>query len=219
MARPKAAISWSGGKDSCAAYHRARVDFDIIAAVTMFNEDGRRRRSHGLRPEILAAQTERMGLQALTQRCAWSSYDEAFGRALADARGLGVTHVIFGDILFEEHRQWATRLAEGQGLTAVEPLWGQSTTDLYRDFLWLGGRARIVTIRSSELDESFLGRELAAEMLDEFVALGVDPCGERGEYHTVVTDCPAFSSPIRLRACGRGGQSGCVAEDLLLDGV
>jgi diphthine-ammonia ligase len=215
----RAAVSWSGGKDSCAAYHRARRDFDIVAAITMFNEDGSRSRSHGLRPEVLAAQVGRMGLRHLTERCAWSSYDEAFSRALAAAAGLGVTHVIFGDILFEEHRMWATRLAECQQLTAVEPLWGHSTTDLYRDFLSLGGRARIVTIRSSELDESFLGRELAEDMLEEFVALGVDPCGERGEYHTVVTDCPAFSSPLSLRACGRGGQSGCVAEDLVLDGV
>ena len=138
-----------------------------------------------------------MGLQHLTEQCAWSSYDEAFSRALATAAGLGVSHVIFGDILFEEHRAWATRLAESQGLTAVEPLWGHSTTDLYRDFLALGGRARIVTIRSSELDESFLGRELSADMLDEFVALGVDPCGERGEYHTVVTDCPGLLSSAR----------------------
>jgi diphthine-ammonia ligase len=213
----KAAISWSGGKDSCAAYHRARHDFDIVAAVTMFNENGSRSRSHGLRPEVLSAQVERMGLRHLTEQCSWSSYYDAFSRALGAAAGLGVTHVIFGDILFEEHRAWATRLAEAQGLTAVEPLWGHSTTDLYRDFLALGGRARIVTIRSSELDESFLGRELAAGMLDEFVALGVDPCGERGEYHTVVTDCPAFSRPLTLRACGHGGQSGCVAEDLVLD--
>ena len=216
MASKKAAISWSGGKDSCAAFHRARRDFDIVAAVTMFNEDGSRSRSHGLRPEVLSSQVERMGLQHLTEQCEWSSYDEAFSRALAAAAGLGVTHVIFGDILFEEHRAWATRLAEGQGLAAVEPLWGHSTTDLYRDFLALGGRARIVTIRSSELDESFLGRELAAGMLEEFIALGVDPCGERGEYHTVVTDCPAFSRPLVLRACGRGGQSGCVAEDLVI---
>jgi diphthine-ammonia ligase len=212
----KAAISWSGGKDSCAAYHRARHDFDIVAAVTMFNEDGSRSRSHGLRPEVVAAQVARMGLRHVTERCAWSTYDEAFSRALTTAAGLGVTHVIFGDILFEEHRAWATRLASSQQLAAVEPLWGHSTTDLYHDFLSLGGRARIVTIRSSELDESFLGRELSADMLDEFVALGVDPCGERGEYHTVVTDCPAFSRPLELRVCGRGGQSGCIAEDLLL---
>jgi uncharacterized protein (TIGR00290 family) len=213
----KAAISWSGGKDSCAAFHRARREFDIVCAITMVNEDGSRSRSHGLRPEVIAAQIERLGVQSVTERCTWPTYNEAFERALAAAGAMGVTHVIFGDILFEEHRQWATQLAARRGLTAVEPLWGESTTDLYRDFLELGGKARIVTIRSSALDESFLGRELAAGMLDEFIARGVDPCGERGEYHTVVTDCPAFSRPLRLRPCGRGGDRGCVAEDLVVD--
>ena len=76
--------------------------------------------------------------------------------------------MIFGDILFDDHRQWAERLSAGRGLTAIEPLWKQSTTDLYRDFLASGARARIVTIRSTELDESFLGRDLAENLLEEF---------------------------------------------------
>ena len=213
----KAAISWSGGKDSCAAYHRARADFHFVCALTMFNGDGTRSRSHGLRPEIIDAQVKRLGLQPLGQRCEWATYDEAFARGLADAAALGVTHVVFGDILFDEHKQWAERLSASQGLTAVEPLWKESTTDLYRDFLALDARARIVTVRASELDESFLGRELAEDLLPEFVARGVDPCGERGEYHTVVTACPAFSRPLRVRALGRATNSGCVAEDLVLD--
>jgi diphthine-ammonia ligase len=216
--RPTAAISWSGGKDSCAAYHRARPDFDIIAAITMFNEDGARSRSHGLRPEIVAAQVERLGLQGIGERCSWGTYDEAFARSLASASELGVTHVIFGDILFDEHREWAERLSAGSGLTAVEPLWKRSTTDLYREFLSSGTRARIVTVRESKLDASFLGRDLADDLLADFVARGVDPCGERGEYHTVVTSCPAFSRPLHVRALGRATNSGCVAEDLVLDG-
>jgi len=215
--RPKAAISWSGGKDSCAAYHRARADFDIIAAITMFDGEGARSRSHGLRPEIVTAQVERLGLQGIAERCTWDTYDEAFGRALAAARALGVTHVIFGDILFDEHREWAERLSAGSGLAAVEPLWRQSTTDLYRECLSSGTRARIVTVRESQLDASFLGRDLAEDLLADFVARGVDPCGERGEYHTVVTSCPAFSRPLHVRAVGRATNSGCVAEDLVLD--
>ena len=217
MPRPKAAISWSGGKDSCAAYHRAREAFDVVTAVTMFNEEGTRSRSHGLRPEILAAQVDRLGLQSITETCTWDSYDAAFDRALARAAAGGVTHVIFGDILFDEHRQWAERLSAGRGLTAIEPLWKESTTDLYRSFLASGTRARIVTVRSSKLDESFLGRDLAENLLDEFVAREVDPCGERGEYHTVVTSCEAFSRPLRVRAAGRATNSGCIAEDLVLD--
>ncbi len=217
MGRPASAISWSGGKDSCAAYHRARGAFDIVATITMFNEDGTRSRSHGLRPELIDAQINRLGLRGISQRCTWDTYDTAFDRALAEAADLGVTHVIFGDILFDEHRAWAERLSGGRGLVAVEPLWKQSTTDLYRDFLASGMRARIVTVRSSKLDESYLGRDLAENLLDEFLARDVDPCGERGEYHTVVTSCPAFSHPMRVRAVGRATNSGCVAEDLVLD--
>ena len=217
MARPKAAISWSGGKDSCAAYHRARDAYDFVAAITMFNEDGTRSRSHGLRPEILEAQVKRLGLTSITERCGWDTYDAAFDRALADAAAMGITHVVFGDILFDEHREWAERLSAGRSLTAVEPLWKQSTTDLYRSFLASGTRARIVTVRSSKLEESFLGRDLAEDLLEEFVARDVDPCGERGEYHTVVTACEAFSKPLRVRALGRATHSGCVAEDLVLD--
>lgn len=217
MARPLAAISWSGGKDSCAAYHRARDTFDFVAAITMFNEDGTRSRSHGLRPEILAAQVERLGLRAIAEPCTWDSYDTAFDRALATAAAMGVTHVVFGDILFDEHREWAERLSIGRGLTAVEPLWKESTTDLYRAFIASGTRARIVTVRSSKLDDSFLGRDLADDLLEAFVARDVDPCGERGEYHTVVTSCDAFSRPLRVRALGRATNSGCVAEDLVLD--
>ena len=217
MARPIAAISWSGGKDSCAAYHRVRETFDFVAAITMFNEDGTRSRSHGLRPEILAAQVERLGLQSITQTCTWNTYDAAFDRALQTAVTMGVSHVVFGDILFDEHREWAERLSAGRGLTAIEPLWKESTTDLYRAFLASGTRARIVTVRSSKLEESFLGRDLAEDLLDEFVARDVDPCGELGEYHTVVTSCAAFSKPLRVRALGRATNSGCVAEDLVLD--
>jgi len=217
MHRPAAAISWSGGKDSCAAYHRARGEFDIIAAITMFNEDGTRSRSHGLRPEIVDAQLQRLRLGGIEERCSWDTYDAAFDRALRRVAELGVTHVIFGDILFDEHRAWAERLSAGRGLVAVEPLWKQSTTDLYREFLASGTRARIVTVRESKLDESYLGRDLAENLLDEFVARDVDPCGEQGEYHTLVTSCAGFSRPLKVRAVGRATHSGCIAEDLVLD--
>ena len=218
MPLPKAAISWSGGKDSCAAYHRALGHFDVVSAITMFNEDGTRSRSHGLRPEIVTAQLERLGLQSISGSCTWDTYDDAFVQALLAVAASGVTHVIFGDILFDEHREWAERITGRCGLTAVEPLWKLSTTDLYRELLSSGTRARIVTVRSKKLDESFLGRDLAEDLLADFAARDVDPCGERGEYHTVVTSCPGFARPLRLRAVGRAINSGCIAEDLVLDG-
>src|SRR5688572_28252947 len=116
--KPRAAISWSGGKDSCAALHRTREAFEVVAMVTMFDEDAARSRSHGLRPEVLAAQADRLGLRQVIGRCTWDTYDTVFGEALRAVASDGITHVIFGDILFDDHRRWAERMCAAAGLVA-----------------------------------------------------------------------------------------------------
>jgi len=184
--------------------------------ITMFDEGAERSRSHGLRPEILAAQAERLGLRRITGRCTWQSYDATFADALQQAKADAVTHVIFGDIMFDEHRQWAERMCDAAGLTAVEPLFGSSTVTLFEEWIASGADALIVTARAALLDDSWLGRPLRREMLDAFAQLGVDPCGERGEYHTVVTNSPLFSRPLVVEAGERVQRSGCWALDLVV---
>ncbi len=182
----------------------------------MFDEEAERSRSHGLRPEMLAAQAERLGLRRITGRCTWQTYDAAFADALQQAKADAVTHVIFGDIMFDEHRQWAERMCDAAGLTAVEPLFGSSTVTLFEEWTASGADALIVTARAALLDDSWLGRPLRREMLDAFAQLGVDPCGERGEYHTVVTNTPLFSRPLVVEAGERVQRSGCWALDLVV---
>ena len=128
----------------------------------------------------------------------------------------GVTHVIFGDILFDEHRAWAEAQCAAHGLIAVEPLFGVSTHTLFEEWIASGGDAIIVTARAEYLDQTWLGRPLRLEMLDDFTRLGVDPCGERGEYHTAVTNSPLFSSPLDVAGNGHVLRSGCWALDLVL---
>jgi uncharacterized protein (TIGR00290 family) len=213
-AKPRAAISWSGGKDSCAALHRTHADLDVVAMVTMFDEAMERSRSHGLRPEVLAAQADRLGLKPAIGRCTWQTYDAAFAEALRALKADGVTHVVFGDILFDEHRRWAETMAGAAGLVAVEPLFGSSTGQLFEEWVSSNADAIIVTTRAALLDETWLGRPLRREMTAEFARLGVDPCGERGEYHTVVTNSPLFSRPLHLAREASVQRSGCWALDL-----
>jgi uncharacterized protein (TIGR00290 family) len=217
VVRPRAAISWSGGKDSCAALQRARGALDVAAMITMFDEDASRSRSHGLRPEVLAAQADRLGLRQVIGRCTWQTYDAAFAAALRQLASEGITHVIFGDILFDEHRRWAERMCEAAGLTAVEPLWGSSTTALFHEWVASGAEALIVTTRAALLDSRWLGCRLSADLLPLFERLGVDPCGERGEYHTVVTNSPLFHSPLALRTAGSVRRADCWALDVVPD--
>ncbi len=213
--KPKAAVSWSGGKDSCAALLRARDAFEPVVLITMVAEDGARSRSHGLRPEILAAQAEAMGLPRIEARCTWETYDDSFGRAL-DQLPADVNHVIFGDILFDEHRLWAERMCAAHGRTAVEPLFGSATRTLFLDWIRSGAVAAIVTARCDALDREWLGRTLREGMLPAFVRLGIDPCGERGEYHTVVADCALFRAPLRLQGGEVVRRGGCWAMDFTI---
>ena len=216
MVRPRAAISWSGGKDCCTAMLRTHRDFDIVAMLTMFAEDGERSRSHGLRPDIIAAHAQRLGVTSITGRCSWATYTDEYGRMLAAAAGLGVTHVIFGDIMGDAHRAWDERVCAPHAVTPVLPLWGESTRTLVEEFIGSGSTAVIVTARAAHLDESWVGRTITLDAIRELEALGVDPCGEYGEYHTLVTDTPLFSSPFELSLGAREMHSECWTLDVRL---
>jgi len=211
----RAAISWSGGKDSLAALAAARNDLDVVAALTMFDEAGTRSRSHGLRPAIITAQAQSLGLRPVSACCSWPTYDRSFAAALASLAREGITHVVFGDLVYAEHRAWAEARCAEAGVTAVEPLFGRPTGELFDEFIASAATALMVTIREPWLDETWLGRPLAADMKPVFIERGIDPCGERGEYHTAVVDGPAFAHPVRVRPGERVRHGECIAIDLL----
>jgi diphthine-ammonia ligase len=224
---PRAAISWSGGKDSYLALHRTSrrasaasarqgyEQFDVVAMVTMFDEEGARSRSHGLRPAVVEAQADRLGLSLFAGRGSWAGYEAGFRDALARARALDITHVIFGDIMYDSNRAFPERVCAAEGLICVEPIFGEPTVDLYQEFIRTGADARMVTVRDGLLDASWLGRRLTLDLLPELTARGVDPCGELGEYHTVVVDAPLFSSAITVDFGKRVLVSDCWAIDMV----
>jgi uncharacterized protein (TIGR00290 family) len=215
--KPRAAISWSGGKDCLAALAAVRDRLEVVAALTMFDEAGERSRSHGLRRTLIEAQADRLGLRSVIARCDWSTYDARFTEALRALAAEGVTHVVFGDLLFPEHRAWAEHRCAEAGLEAVEPLWGTPTSELFDGFATSGTRALLVTVREPWLDETWLGRPLEFAMKQIFAERGIDPCGENGEYHTAVVDSPLFSHPISVSHGARVRRGNCVALDLIPD--
>ena len=214
VVKPRAAISWSGGKDCCTALLRTCRDYDVVAMITMFAEDGARSRSHGLRPEVLSAHAQRLAVRHLTGYCSWRSYTKEYIRLLSDASAMGVTHIIFGDIMGDAHRAWDEDVCAVHGLTAVLPLWGESTRTLVEEFIATGSTAVIVTARAAYFDPTWLGRSITLEVVEELESRGVDPCGEFGEYHTLVTGTPLFSSPLEFEFGARELHSDCWALDV-----
>jgi diphthine-ammonia ligase len=212
----RAAVSWSGGKDCCLALMRVSADVEVRTLVTMFDEHNQRSRSHGLRRDVIEAHADRLRVPLLTAGATWADYETVFIDLLRLAASTGCTHVIFGDIFEDTHRAWNERVAAAAGLTPIQPLWGEPTTALVREFLDRGGEARLTTVRSTFLDDTWLGTALTRDAVNTFELAGIDPCGERGEYHTVVTNCPLFHAPIVLAAGERVSRGGCGAVDLRL---
>ncbi|MCZ6884895.1 MAG: adenine nucleotide alpha hydrolase [Alphaproteobacteria bacterium] len=200
-AKPKAILAWSSGKDSAYALHVVRREglFDVIGLLTTVTHAYGRVSMHGVREDILDLQALRAGLGVTKVRipapCPNEIYETAMAQALQPHVDQGVSHVIFGDLFLADLRQWREeRLAE-IGLEGVFPLWRTDTGNLAREMLAAGLKARVVCLDPARLDRSFAGRAYDAGFLEDLPE-DVDPCGENGEFHTLVTAGPMFSAAI-----------------------
>jgi diphthine-ammonia ligase len=203
-ARPinRAAISWSGGKDSCLALIRA-AESGMVAStlLTMADPDGSTK-SHALPELLIAAQAEAMRLRQVSVVAEMGNYGRIFLDALTALREHGHTHMIFGDIDLQAHRDWLEPVCARAGLEAVFPLWAMPRRAVAEEIIERGIRARLVCVDTRHLDESYCGAEFDRDLLARLPA-GVCPCGEDGEFHTFVWDAPLFQRPLHLSAGAR----------------
>jgi uncharacterized protein (TIGR00290 family) len=152
---------------------------------------------------VLDHQARLLNLPLVSGRGSWKGYEQEFKRLLREVAGSGFSHVIFGDIFLDGHKAWVERVCSECGLQAVEPLWGEPTSELFREFLATGAQAQIVATKAGLLDKEWLGTTLSEHMLSAFDSRGVDACGERGEYHTIVFTSPRMTAPLKLREVAR----------------
>ena len=206
LARP-VALAWSGGKDSSLALAALRADptVEVISLLTTVTGDYDRISMHGVRRTILEAQVSALGLpliEATIPAAATNDlYEDAFATALEILRRRrpDVSHLAFGDLFLADVRAYRERLLERLGWTPLFPLWGRDTALLARQFVREGYRAILSCVDTTQLGPEFAGREFDATLLDELPET-VDPCGERGEFHTCVYDGPIFRGPLSLQA-------------------
>ena len=191
-----ALVSWSGGKDSCLAMWRARQSgMPITRLITAMDESGSSSRSHGVPPELIAAQADALGTEIRFYDTSWKTYEEKFISVLKEAHEDGIRHAVFGDIDLVAHREWEEKVCSQAGLKANLPLWDEPRIRLVDEFLSLGFKAIVVCVNGNYLSEDFCGREFDAAFLSD-LPVGVDACGENGEFHTFVYDGPMFSSAV-----------------------
>jgi len=220
--KPKAWLSWSSGKDSAWTLYllRTRDDVEVVGLLTTLNGTAGRVAMHAVREELLEAQAEAAGLPlikvVLSQHpCSNEQYEQAMRAAIVRAQAEGITHMAFGDLFLEDVRRYREQMLAGTGIQPLFPLWGQPTGQLANRMVAAGLRAYLTCVDPKQLAPTFVGRTFDEWLLEDLPD-GVDPCGERGEFHTFAYAGPMFSEPIPIVPGEIVKRDGFVFADLLL---
>jgi uncharacterized protein (TIGR00290 family) len=217
--RPKALLSWSSGKDSAWTLHvlRQRAEVEVVALLTTINQAFDRVAMHAVRAELLRAQAEAAGVPLwpvpIPWPCSNEEYEAAMGAAIARAHADGITVAAFGDLFLEDIRRYRQERLRGTGIDPIFPIWGLPTDQLARDMIAGGLRARLTCVDPRQLDARFAGRDFDQALLADLPP-SVDPCGERGEFHTFAYDGPMFRGPVAIQTGEVVERDGFVFADL-----
>jgi diphthine-ammonia ligase len=189
--------SWSGGKDSCYACIKAIAQgMQPAALLNMMNENGQVSRSHAIPRSILEKQATAISLPLYTSPASWSDYETIFIQSLDQLIKVhGIDTAVFGDIDLQAHRDWEEMVCRKTNIEAVLPLWQRNRKMLVMEMIAAPIKAYIVSCNET-MGERFLGRVIDETLVTELEAIGIDACGENGEYHTLVVNCPMFSAEI-----------------------
>jgi uncharacterized protein (TIGR00290 family) len=198
-------LSWSSGKDSAWSLYvlRQMADYEIVGLLTTVNSQFDRVAMHGTRRAILESQARAVELPLWDVPLPWPCSNDAYESEMRDACAraviAGVNAIAFGDLFLQDIRAYREGQLAASGLLPLFPLWELPTTALARKMIAGGVRAKLTCVDTEQLSRSFAGREFDRELLRELPA-AVDPCGERGEFHTCVYAGPMFTRPLSLEA-------------------
>lgn len=195
----KAISSWSGGKDSCLACYKAiKKGHDVKHLLHFVSRESGRGCFHGIEKGLIKLQAELIGIP-LTQKevtADMKEYEREFKEAVLEFKG--IDSMVFGDIYLDEHKDWVERVCKDLGITPIEPLWNIPAVDVAEEFVDAGFKSIVVSCQADKFDRDFVGRIIDKDLINELKEKNICPCGENGEFHTLVIDGPIFKRPINI---------------------
>jgi uncharacterized protein (TIGR00290 family) len=218
--RKKTLLSWSSGKDSAWTLRvlQKNSDVEVVGLVTTVNEAYGRVAMHAVRMELLEAQADSAELALwkvpIPSPCSNEEYEAAMSEVLRKAKSQNIMAMAFGDLFLEDIRNYRVQRLAGSGVEPLFPIWGTDTSLLAKEMIASGLRARITCIDPKKLANVFAGRDFDESFLKDLPP-DIDPCGERGEFHSFAYAGPMFRHPIKIKVGEVVERGGFVFADLL----
>lgn len=220
--RERVTLSWSGGKDSTMTLWVLRADpsYEVAVLLTTVTEGYDRISLHGVRRELLEAQAQALELPLEIATIPPDASDEVYRtrmeQVLRRLQAQGIVTVAFGDLFLEDVRRYREQWLRTIELKPIFPLWHTDTAQLSLAFVEHGFAAVVTCVDTRWLAPELAGRKFDASFLCDLPPQ-VDPCGERGEFHTFVYDGPLFRHAVPVRIGERVQRDGRTFCDLLHD--
>jgi diphthine-ammonia ligase len=165
-------------------------------------DNGKRSCSHGISSAVIRAQAEALGIPIVQQLTHDDDYEEQFVNMIKKFREEGVEGGIFGDIDFNAHREWIENACAKADIMPHLPLWLEEQKKLMEEFIDAGFESVVVAAKADLFGMDVLGRKIDRDFiayLDELSKTkDITPCGEAGEYHTLVIDGPIFKKRLEI---------------------
>ncbi len=218
--RKKTLLSWSSGKDSAWTLHvlRQRSDVEVVGLMTTMNQVYQRIAIHAVRLELLRLQAQAAGLPLqlidLPSPCTNAQYEQAMSGFIRQSQHDGIECIAFGDLFLTDIRAYREEKLSGMGIEPLFPIWQMPTRELAREMISSGLRAVVTCVDPKQLPASFAGREFNEQFLRDLPG-DVDPCGERGEFHTFAFDGPMFDQAVPVAVGEIVEREGFVYADFL----
>ena len=193
--------SWSGGKDSCLACYKAiKSGYQVRYLLNFISNEYKRCCFHGIEANLINLQAELIGIPLIQKEVTpdMEKYETEFKEAVSEIKIKGIQGMVFGDVYLEEHKNWVERVCKDLEIVPIEPLWNNSPLKVVEEFIDLGFKAIVVSCKADLLGKDFIGRFLDKDLLQELTMRNICPCGENGEFHTLVIDGPLFKRRIEI---------------------
>ena len=220
MKQQRVWFSWSTGKDSAYGLCRLLQDpgVEVTGIFTTITATFKRVSMHAVREKLLEEQANKLRLRLhkihIPFPCSNEIYEGKMRELVVKAKANEVGAMAFGDLFLEDIRAYRIKNLKGTGIKPLFPVWGMDTSELARKMINEGFRAVITCIDEKKLAPDFSGMNFDSRFLDRLPP-DIDPCGENGEFHSFIYDCPAFSNKIPVAIGEKTSRDGFTFTDIL----